>query len=162
MRTFQRLTTVLLTLLACVGCDQASKAVIRMSLSSGQRYEFLGGAFRLERAQNPGAFLSMGSSWPPAVRELVLTVGMGMVVTGLMLWAAFGRGLSTSRRLCVAAIAAGGAGNLIDRILQGGTVTDFLYLGVGPVHTGIFNLADMILMLGLLGFLFATRHDGAA
>ena len=29
----------------------------------------------------------------------------------------------------------------------------FLFLGVGPLHTGIFNVADVILMLGLTDLL---------
>ncbi len=39
--------------------------------------------------------------------------------------------------------------NLIDRLLQDGSVTGFLNIGVGPVRTGIFNSADMALMLGV-------------
>jgi signal peptidase II len=45
-------------------------------------------------------------------------------------------------------IAGGGVGNLIDRILYAGGVTDFLNLGIGPVRTGVFNVADIAIMLG--------------
>jgi signal peptidase II len=48
---------------------------------------------------------------------------------------------------------AGGVGNLIDRINQNGHVTDFLNVGIGPVRTGIFNVADMAIMAGA-GLLF--------
>jgi hypothetical protein len=44
VRTCQRLVAVLLMLFGCVGCDQASKAIARMSLSTGQSYVFLDGA----------------------------------------------------------------------------------------------------------------------
>jgi lipoprotein signal peptidase len=44
---------------------------------------------------------------------------------------------------------------------DGGNVTDFPNIGVGPVRTGIFNLADMALMLGLallvVGDMFGPR-----
>jgi signal peptidase II len=159
MRACQRLAAVLGVLLGCVGCDQTSKAIVRSSL---ERHAFFGGAFRLQRAENPGVFLSLGSTWPQTVRELVFTIGLGAVVAGLVLWAAFGRHLSTARRLCVAAIAAGGAGNLIDRISHDGAVTDFLYLGVGHIHTGIFNVADMSLMLGLVGLVLVPRTEGSS
>ena len=43
----------------------------------------------------------------------------------------------------------GGLGNLIDRVNHGGNVTDFLNVSVGLVRTGIFNGADMALMLGV-------------
>ena len=37
----------------------------------------------------------------------------------------------------------------MDRVTQGGNVTDFLNIGVGPLRTGIFNCADVALMLEL-------------
>jgi signal peptidase II len=47
----------------------------------------------------------------------------------------------------VALFVAGGASNLLDRILYG-TVIDFMNVGIGPLRTGIFNVADMAIMLG--------------
>ena len=44
----------------------------------------------------------------------------------------------------------GGAGNLIDRLRFGGRVTDFIYLAAGPLHTGVFNIADMAITGGVL------------
>jgi signal peptidase II len=54
----------------------------------------------------------------------------------------------------LALAAAGGMSNLIDRITRHGLVTDFMVLRVGPLHTGIFNVADVIVMsgMGLLAF----------
>jgi hypothetical protein len=48
-----------------------------------------------------------------------------------------------------ALVCSGGLGNLIDRIGRHGYVTDFLNAGIGPVRTGIFNVADFALMLGI-------------
>ena len=42
---------------------------------------------------------------------------------------------------------AGGASNLVDRIAQG-SVVDFLNVGIGPLRTGVFNVADMAILLG--------------
>ena len=42
---------------------------------------------------------------------------------------------------------AGGASNLVDRITYG-TVIDFMNAGIGPLRTGVFNVADMAIMLG--------------
>jgi hypothetical protein len=44
--------------------------------------------------------------------------------------------------------AAGGFSNWIDRVLQG-RVIDFLNVGIGPLRTGVFNVADMAIMLGV-------------
>jgi signal peptidase II len=56
-------------------------------------------------------------------------------------------------------IASGGISNCIDRLTNDGRVTDFLSLGVGGLRTGIFNVAEMILMLGVgLYFFGSLRH----
>jgi len=49
---------------------------------------------------------------------------------------------------------AGGASNWIDRVARG-SVVDFLNVGVGPVRTGIFNVADVAIMLGAAVMLIA-------
>jgi signal peptidase II len=47
----------------------------------------------------------------------------------------------------VALFIAGGTSNLLDRITYG-MVIDFMNVGIGPLRTGIFNVADMAIMLG--------------
>jgi signal peptidase II len=55
-------------------------------------------------------------------------------------------------------ICGGGVGNLADRVRYHGYVTDFLNVGIGPVGTGIFNMADVALMTGMaLLFLLHRR-----
>jgi signal peptidase II len=43
---------------------------------------------------------------------------------------------------------AGGVSNLIDRVRFDGAVVDFLNLGVKRFRTGIFNVADMLILTG--------------
>ncbi len=81
-------------------------------------------------------------------------MGVGTLVLGLLVCATLVNRLTVARRVCLTLIAAGGAGNLLDRILHGGSVTDFLYIGVGHVHTGIFNVADLFLCIALAALLF--------
>jgi signal peptidase II len=50
----------------------------------------------------------------------------------------------------IAFIIGGGIGNLIDRLRYGGFVTDFIYLAAGPLHTGVFNIADMAITGGVI------------
>jgi lipoprotein signal peptidase len=56
--------------------------------------------------------------------------------------------------LAVSLFVAGGIGNLMDRIFHGGSVADFLNVGVGPLRTGIFNIADVAIMGGVLVLIF--------
>ena len=51
-------------------------------------------------------------------------------------------------KLGIALFVAGAASNGIDRVLHG-SVVDFLNVGIGPVRTGIFNVADVALLLGV-------------
>ncbi len=53
--------------------------------------------------------------------------------------------------------------NLIDRILRNGSVRDYVQLGIGPLHTGVFNLADVAIVAGVLTFALhvATGKDAA-
>ena len=51
------------------------------------------------------------------------------------------RGVEGVARLAL--LLAGALGNLIDRIRWDGLVIDFLNLGIGPLRTGVFNVADM-------------------
>jgi signal peptidase II len=59
-------------------------------------------------------------------------------------------------------VAAGGLGNLWDRLATGGWVVDFMNLGVGPLRTGIFNVADVALMAGVALVAWPERRGADA
>jgi signal peptidase II len=68
--------------------------------------------------------------------------------------------------LGVALFVAGGASNLFDRFTYG-MVIDFMNVGIGSLRTGIFNVADMAIMLGagiliLEGYLSGRHANGSA
>jgi signal peptidase II len=56
-------------------------------------------------------------------------------------------------------ICGGGFGNLIDRLRYDGYVMDFLNIGIGPIRTGIFNVADVALMAGIALLVFQQRRS---
>jgi signal peptidase II len=137
-------------LFACVGCDQVTKNVVRENIAVGYSQSFLGDSLRLMHAENPGAFLSIGASMPQTVRVALFQGGVAIVVAVLLYFALFGRELDAWAVAGFTLLAASGIGNLIDRVMQDGRVTDFLNLGIGSLRTGIFNVADVVGMLGLL------------
>ena len=49
---------------------------------------------------------------------------------------------------------AGGASNWMDRLFHG-SVVDFLNVGIGPLRTGIFNMADAAIMVGVCTLMLA-------
>lgn len=79
-----------------------------------------------------------------------------VAATILCLGAAFRSEWSGLSRLGLALAAGGGISNLADRVRYG-AVVDFLNVGIGPVRTGIFNVADMAILLGLAFLLTRTR-----
>ena len=50
----------------------------------------------------------------------------------------------------------GGVSNFIDRASNNGAVVDFLNIGIGPIRTGIFNIADVAIMFGFALFIFGS------
>jgi len=108
------------------------------------------GVLTLVYAENPGAFLSLGAGLPRMVRRVIFD-GLVTVGLGIAAWFLFtGRARGGGDDVALALIVAGGVGNLIDRIRFGGQVTDFIYLRAGPLHTGVFNVADMAITGGVL------------
>jgi signal peptidase II len=161
MRALARCSLMALVLLGCVGCDQLSKTAARQYLAGPGVHSYLGDTLRLQLAHNTGAFLNLGDSLPASVRYSAFVIGLGAIVVTLLAWAALSRHINWPQRIAVALMGAGGLGNVIDRIRFDGAVTDFLNLGVGPLRTGIFNLADATLMLGAIVLLLARGRRRA-
>ena len=159
MQRLKRLILVLVVLLGCVGCDQATKSVARDHLQAHAAMSFLGDTLRLQYAENPGAFLGLGASLPHRWGAAIFTVGGMVFVLATLLYAVVVLRLGRLRAVALSLVCGGGLGNLIDRIRFDGHVTDFLNVGVGSVRTGIFNVADMALMVGMVLFFLAYRQS---
>jgi signal peptidase II len=144
MRKLALVAVMAIVLLA----DQWSKHVVIQSLHEPR--SFAGGHLMLLRAENMGAFLSLGANLPAALRHIVFdgVVGVGLAIAAWVLFS--GRMSTRADELSLALIIAGGFGNVIDRVRLEGRVTDFIYLVAGPLHTGVFNIADMAITGGVL------------
>ena len=143
-----------------IAFDMVTKAIASRCLEVGDRHSFLGDTVRLELAHNAGAFLSLGATLPEGIRRHVFTWLVGGIVAAA-LWVAVRAGSSARVAYGAALVAAGGLGNLGDRIATGGWVVDFVNLGVGPLRTGIFNFADVALMAGAAMIAWPERWRGA-
>lgn len=140
-------------LLACVGCDHAVKQAAEQWLAGADRIVLLGGVVHLQLVANPGAFLSLGAELPETLRHLVLLcfVPLMLLCAGWLLFRS--PHASRAQALAFGLIVGGGLANWLDRVRGDGSVTDFVSLGLGPLRTGIFNVADVAIVLGLLLFL---------
>jgi signal peptidase II len=161
----RHLWTFALLLLACIGCDHAAKQAAEQWLAGSPGVEWLGGVVRFELAANPGAFLSLGARLPELARD-VLLIGLVPVMLAAVGWAVLRAPDPTRAQVgAFALIAGGGLANWLDRLANDGTVTDFVSLGFGPLRTGIFNVADLAIVGGLVVLLAAgagRRESDAA
>jgi len=158
MRKVWHLALVAALLVGCVGCDQVSKGVARSQLTLGESYSFLGDTFRITHVENAGAFLGLGANLPESVRTVVFQGAISLLILGLLWAAAFRVGTRPWQAVGFTLLAASGSGNLIDRLLNDGRVTDFLNVGIGSFRTGIFNIADVVGVAGFLVLLFANSE----
>lgn len=158
MRQLTRLFIVAILLVGCVGCDQVTKSAIRNHMSLGTTASYMRDTFRLSHTENSGVFLSLGDSLPKPARIALFQGFVSIVVLGLIAVALFWRGLRRQQIVAIALMGASGLGNLIDRLVYDGRVTDFLNLGIGHWRTGIFNVADIFGVVAVV-MLLMTRGD---
>jgi signal peptidase II len=149
-----RIYTFLCFVIPVIIADQITKALAKNALGTGRVFTYLGGMIRLQYAENPGAFLGMGSNLPPLWRTIAFSV-LPFVLLAILA-ASVLRAPETNRISIsgAALVFGGGLGNLVDRILFQGMVTDFALISVGPLRTGIFNVADIAITTGVLLLIF--------
>ncbi|MEY2855379.1 MAG: hypothetical protein RL030_2511 [Pseudomonadota bacterium] len=153
-----RLVVVGTLLLGCVGCDQISKGMARELLGSGESYTFLGDTLRLVYAENPGVFLGLGANLAESTRVILFQGLTGLLVAALLWISAIRPATHPWTAVGLALLAASGLGNLLDRLNHDGRVIDFLNLGIGGLRTGIFNIADVVGVLGVAILLLAPSR----
>jgi signal peptidase II len=129
-----------------IGCDRVTKHFAAETMAGAPERTYLGDTLRLAYVENSGGFLGLGSDLAPTVRTQVFTVGTGVLLLALIA-AAFKLPWHPWSLLGIAFFVAGGASNWIDRVVRG-SVVDFLNIGIGPLRTGIFNFADVAIMVG--------------
>ncbi len=147
MKIFSRGVLLCLLLAATAGCDRVTKHLAVTTLAGMPGQSYLGDTVRLDYHENTGGFLSAGSTWRPEARAVVFQVANGAFLLGTLILA--GR-YKWSRLAGIGLVLflAGGLSNLVDRIAFG-SVIDFLNVGIGPIRTGIFNVADVAIMAGI-------------
>lgn len=131
------------TALSVIALDQASKALIRATMSLEQSIPDEG-PFRITYTTNVGgAFGILGN------QGFLIVVTTLAGIAALLLYAhhpLFNRMLA---KVALGLILGGAIGNLIDRVFLG-EVTDFIDVGAWPV----FNLADSAITVGVILLLF--------
>lgn len=160
-RPFVTRLLVLLGVFFCtIGSDQLTKYGARNLLAVSGQTSFLGGLVKFSLVENYGGFLGIVSNLPSGLRFFLLNVCVAILLAaclGYLLWSSKQQ---SQAWIPVAFITGGGISNLLDRLVGTGGVTDFVIVGTDFLHTGIFNLADVFILVGsfVLGF-HLFRHS---
>lgn len=142
-----RIFLLLVLTVTTVGCDRVTKRLATTFLEGMPDRSFMSDTVRLEYAENSGGFLSIGADLNPSARTAIFIIG-----TSLMLIVVLILGVQSHDTVWhitgISLAFAGGASNLLDRITHG-TVIDFVNVGLGNLRTGIFNVADVAILVGI-------------
>ncbi len=101
--------------------------------------------------------MTLGASLPAQWRTAAFTIASGAGLAAILMYGLLAPGCGWHPVLALSLFCGGGLGNLADRLIHDGYVTDFLNIGLGPLRTGIFNVADVALMAGCLLLCRTTR-----
>jgi signal peptidase II len=162
-------TGIVIAALCLILADQWTKALALQYLVPGQIVSVIsapvvGDLCLLVLVWNTGAFLSLGSGLDGIVHWLFMIGIPSLALAGMAVylsrpwWPRRSAPIPASLRLAIGFALAGGAGNLIDRIKEG-KVVDFLNFGIGPVRTGVMNVADLYILGAIICLLvYWLRH----
>lgn len=154
-----RITFIFLIIFINIGCDQQTKLLAVEHIKDGADSFFWNNTFVLTYAENKGAFFSIGSDLTGNWKALLLLILPALSLLFLTVFTLFSKSISAGQMLALSCIIGGGLSNIYDRIAHG-AVVDFMNMGIGQWRTGIFNFADVSIMLGMfLLFFFNTRRS---
>jgi signal peptidase II len=140
--------------IAFAGCDRVTKDLAKEHLQNKPAVSYLDNMIRLVYVENTGAAMSFADGLPKVASFwllsmlplVVMLVLIGYVISNI-------KQMRPGKFISFALIIAGGLGNIYDRIVYDRHVTDFIYIGVGKLHTGVFNIADVCVSAGVVGLL---------
>ena len=140
---------------AVVAADQLAKFLTVANIELFSDVPFIPGLLQLTYVQNTGAAFSsfQGQQWLFAV--------MFVIFTGVILWEFFKKPMPFTKleRWCIAAVYAGGLGNMIDRVRLG-YVVDMIETTF--MEFPVFNVADCFITCGcilLMAHLFLFNKE---
>ena len=133
-----------------IGCDQATKQLAIDNLKDEPQISYYDDAFILTYAENRGAFFGTGQDFKEPLKSIFLIV---LPISALLFLLIYTFRAKTIEAIAFSFIIGGGVSNIFDRIAYG-RVVDFMNMGIGDFRTGIFNLADMAILFGMVVLLF--------
>jgi len=144
-----KILSIFLVIIINVGCDQVSKKMVRQSIAPNATIYVLHDYVTVTNVENTGAFLSLGESLPKTIKNILLSLLPFIAITLGLFYVVNKQSLPNLMLAGFCFVIGGGIGNVFDRLVYG-SVTDFLHINFGIFQTGIFNLADLSIITGVL------------
>ncbi|HUB61070.1 MAG TPA: signal peptidase II [Puia sp.] len=149
--------------LSLISWDKVSKELAKTHLRDQPMRSYLDDTFRLLYVENTGAAMSFADHLKPQLGFWLLGILPLMILLGLFAYVIMHvHEMRLARMVGFSLIFAGGMGNILDRLVFDRHVTDFMNLGIQNFRTGIFNFADLWIMIGVISLLLwpGTRPLG--
>lgn len=139
---------LLLLLALIIAFDRVTKIYVRDHIHFSIIITVVKDFLTITRVENTGAFLSLGNSLQNPWRFIILTLLPAIALVWGLLYVLLKPNLNLLNQAGIITILAGGIGNLYDRAVYG-SVTDFVHMNFGIFETGVFNVADVAIMVGV-------------
>lgn len=153
-----RNVSIILLVIVNIAADQISKFWVRALVEPYSSSPIIGDYLTLRNVENEGAFLGMGSDLNPTLKLFVLLIIPAAVLLFVLYYMFKEKQMDKLSLIGFSCVVGGGIANVFDRFIYG-SVTDFLFIDLGFVRTGIFNIADLSVTTGMILILWASlRH----
>jgi signal peptidase II len=155
MNLLKRIHMISVICLMIIGIDQGTKWYASEYLPKFEMTSYWSDILRIGYAENTGAFLGLGSGMSDSAKFWIFVCAVGLILSSLLIYILKTKTQTAYGLSSLMLIFSGGISNFFDRAVNNGAVIDFLNIGIGSLRTGIFNVADMAIMLGVFLLLFA-------
>jgi len=144
-----KIVLILFVITVNIGCDQVSKKMVRQNIPPNATIHVLRNYVTVTNVENTGAFLSLGDSLSKTGKSILLSLLPVIAIVLSLFYVLNNQNLANLMLAGFCFVIGGGIGNVFDRIAYG-SVTDFLHVKFGIFQTGIFNVADLSIMTGVV------------
>ncbi len=162
MKYIKRAIFVIFVVGFCIFLDQWTKQIAKEHLYGQEVKSYFFDTFRLMYAENTGAFLSFGANFPHPWNFILFILLPIIFLLAILWYVIFSEKPLPLEKFSLIIIAGGGLSNLIDRIIRNHHVIDFMNAGIGPIRTGIFNVADLFITSGFIIILLTELNKKKA
>ena len=132
--------------------DQITKILVVNSLVPGENIEIIKNIFSIIYTNNTGAAFSI------LLGKRIFLIVVAVLIIGVLLYYIKRNKIEKKIDIIALSFVIGGSlGNLIDRIVRG-YVIDFISIKLGNYNFPIFNVADILIVIGVFLLLLSSRR----